>query len=120
VNGQAIYGTRPWTISGEGPTENLDEHIQFNEYKFNGYVAEDIRFTAKGDYIYILALDNPSNTVLVNSLSLAAKNGKVESVELLGSTEKVTWTQKEKALQIQPSKMYPTGSAVAYKVLVKK
>ena len=120
VNGEAIYGTRPWNISGEGPTENLDEHIQFNEYKFKGYVAEDIRFTANGDYIYIIALDVPDKTILVHSFALVANNGKVESIELLGSTEKVTWSQKEKALQIQPSKMYPTGNAVAYKVKVKK
>jgi len=65
-------------------------------------------------------MDVPDKTILVNSLSVAANIGKVESVELLGSSEKVTWSQKEKTLQIQPSKKYPTGSAVAYKVLVKK
>ena len=118
INGEAIYGTRPWKISGEGPTENLDENIQFNEYKFKGYVAKDLRFTTKGDYLYFLALEVPNETINVNSLSLISKNGKVKSVELLGSTEKVVWAQKDKAFQIQPSKSYPTGIAVAYKILL--
>jgi alpha-L-fucosidase len=118
VNGEAIYGTRPWKISGEGPTENMDETIQFNEYKFKGYVAKDLRFTTKGEYLYMLALDVPSETINVNSLSLLSGNGKVKSIELLGSTQKVIWTQKDKTLQIQPSKNYPAEIAVAYRILL--
>jgi alpha-L-fucosidase len=118
VNGEAIYGTRPWKISGEGPTENLDESIQFNESKFKGYIAKDLRFTIKGDYLFMFALDVPAETINVNSLSLLSKNGKVKSVELLGSTEKVVWTQKDKVLKIQPSKSYPTGMAVVYRILL--
>jgi len=53
VNGEAIYGTRPWKISGEGPTENLDESIQFNEQKFTGYVAKDLRFTVKDNNLFL-------------------------------------------------------------------
>jgi alpha-L-fucosidase len=118
VNGEAIYGTRPWKISGEGPTENLDESIQFNEQKFTGYVAKDLRFTIKDGNLFLFALDVPTETINVNSLSSISKNGKVKSIELVGSSEKVVWVQKEKALQIQPSKSYPTGMAVVYKIMI--
>ena len=43
INGEAIYGTRPWTIYGEGPTQvragNFSEDIPFT--------PKDIRFTTK-------------------------------------------------------------------------
>jgi len=117
VNGEAIYGTRPWKISGEGPTENLDESIQFNEQKFTGYVAKDLRFTVKGNNLFLFVLDVPTETINSTLLSILSKNGKVKSIELVGSSEKVVWAQKEKALQIQPSKSYPTGMAVVYKIM---
>ncbi len=116
VNGEGIYGTRPWKIDGEGPTENLDEHIQFNEYKFKGYTAKDIRFTLKGDLLYAFMLDVPKEKIVIKSLSLKSGNGKVASVELVGSAEKVVWTQKSDGLSIETSKSYPTESAVAYKI----
>ena len=45
INGEAIYGTRPWLIYGEGPSE--PEGGNFKE-DF-AYTAKDIRFTTKGD-----------------------------------------------------------------------
>jgi alpha-L-fucosidase len=118
INGEAIYGTRPWKISGEGPTENLDESIQFNEQKFTGYVAKDLRFTVKGNNLFLFVLDVPTETINSTLLSTLSKNGKVKSIELVGSSEKVVWAQKDKTLQIQPSKSYPTGMAVVYKILL--
>ena len=46
VNGEAIYGTRPWTIYGEGPTEVFEG--AFQDTKRKGFTAQDIRFTTKG------------------------------------------------------------------------
>lgn len=120
VNGEGIYGSRTWKISGEGPTENLDEHIQFNEYKFKGYVAKDIRFTTKGDYIYAFILDVPKEAITIKAFATSAGNGIIDKVELVGSSENVVWTQKNDGLKIQPSKNYPTESAVAYKITLKK
>ncbi len=120
VNGEGIYGSRPWKVSGEGPTENPDEHIQFNENKFTGYGPKDIRFTSKGDFLYAFVLDVPKEPVLIRSLSSGANNGKIERIELVGRPDKVTWTQKGDALTIQPSKEYPTENAVAYRILLKR
>lgn len=114
INGEGIYGSRPWKVSGEGPTENLDEHIQFNEYKFKGYAAKDIRFTTKGDNVFAFALDVPKETIIIKSLAVG--NGVITQIDLMGSDEKVIWKQKGDALTIQVSKNYPTANAVGYKI----
>ena len=44
VNGEGIFGTRPWKIYGEGPTQVSGG--MFNEQKVH-YTAEDLRFTTK-------------------------------------------------------------------------
>jgi alpha-L-fucosidase len=68
VNGEAIYGTSPWIIAGEGPT-NLGEasEIGFNEAD-TVYTSEDIRFTVKGDTIYATFLDWPGERALIKTL----------------------------------------------------
>ncbi len=59
INGEAIHGTRPWRIFGEGPTQTgaggaytLERHT---------YVTGDIRFTQKGDALYAIALAWPGD-----------------------------------------------------------
>jgi alpha-L-fucosidase len=68
VNGEAIYGTSPWIIAGEGPT-NLGEAtaIGFNE-RDTKYTSEDIRFTVKGDTIYATFLDWPGEKAVIKTL----------------------------------------------------
>ncbi len=46
VNGEAIYGTRPWVSYGEGPTKVAAG--SFQDTKTQEYTAEDFRFTTKG------------------------------------------------------------------------
>ncbi len=46
VNGEAIYGTRPWKVYGEGPTEVVGG--SFNDTKREAFSAQDIRFTVGG------------------------------------------------------------------------
>ena len=36
VNGEAIYGSRPWRILGEGPTEVVDGQFNDNDLTFTG------------------------------------------------------------------------------------
>ncbi|MDZ7317056.1 MAG: alpha-L-fucosidase [candidate division KSB1 bacterium] len=117
VNGEGIYGSRPWTISGEGTAEAPDETAMFNEYKSKGYTAEDVRFTIKGDVLYAFVLGVPTQKTVIKSLGLKA--GKIASVELVGSTEKVVWSQNAKGLMLQPAKRYPTEHAVAYRIRFK-
>jgi len=61
------------------------------------FTAEDIRFTAKGDFLFAIALGIPGKTTRIKSLSLDAGSGKITGIELVGSNDKVSWTQKKDA-----------------------
>jgi len=43
INGEAIYGTRPWKVFGEGPTDVPEGH--FTDTTRKPFTAADIRFT---------------------------------------------------------------------------
>ena len=47
VNGEAIYGTRPWTVFGEGPTAVVEG--PFADTKRQAFTPRDVRFTKKGN-----------------------------------------------------------------------
>ena len=68
VNGEAIYGTSPWFIAGEGPT-NLGRatEIGFNEAD-TVYTNKDIRFTVKGDVLYATFLAWPGEEAVIETL----------------------------------------------------
>jgi alpha-L-fucosidase len=114
ANGEGIYGTRPWDVAEEGPTKAAEG--SFAEYKPVDYNAKDIRFTAKNGIVYAFLLDVPVEKISVETLSKLAGHGSIEKVELLGSTEAIKWTQKNKALEIKPSKNYPSLEAVCYRI----
>ena len=57
VNGEAIYGTRPWKIYGEGPTKVVGG--SFKDTASKPFTGEDIRFTTKGNTLYAIALAWP-------------------------------------------------------------
>ena len=45
-HGEAIYGTRPFSVFGEGPPD-VTSNANFNERNQRAYTAEDIRFTRR-------------------------------------------------------------------------
>lgn len=63
VNGEAIYGTSPWFLFGEGPTTigNGNDGYHHNDH-FGRLVFthEDIRFTTNGPSLYATCLGRPS------------------------------------------------------------
>jgi alpha-L-fucosidase len=114
VNGEGIYGTRPWEQFGEGPTQIEGE--SFNEGTGKDFTEKDIRFTVKGDVIYAFVLDIPKEKIIIKSLASNSQTGKIGRVELVGSQDKVVWAQKPEGLVIQPSKAWPSECAVSYKI----
>jgi alpha-L-fucosidase len=101
VNGEAVYGTRPWKIYGEGPTKVVGG--AFNDTNTKPYTSQDIRFTAKGDNLYAIALGAPENAkVTIKSLAEgSAQNvGTISKIQLLGSKAAVKWTRDTGGLRI--------------------
>ncbi len=83
TNGEAIYGTRPWRVFGEGPTQPPLGHMAEGEAK--PFVAEDVRFTAKGGVLYAILLDWPTGQLSIRLLGQVCLNGgRIERVSLLG------------------------------------
>jgi alpha-L-fucosidase len=113
INGESIYGTRPWKVYGEGPTESASGSFADQKKPFT---AEDIRFTTKNEKLYAIILGIPKQETRIKSLSLDSNNVKVESIELLGSNEKISWAQRKDALIIPASSSYPSENAIVYKI----
>ena len=73
INGEGIYGTRPWK-------------------RADGKTADDIdlRFTQKNDVLYIHLLDKPQgNSLTILSITLAES----KEIQLLGGNGKLSWKQ---------------------------
>jgi len=102
ANGEAIYGTRPWKVYGEGPTEVINGG--FTDAKSKPFTAEDVRFTQKGNALYAIVLDWPVKPVIIKSLGTDAKllDQKIGGIHLLGSNEKVKWNLTGEGLTIEP------------------
>lgn len=100
INGEAIYETTPWKTFGEGPTGTSTGHLA--ESKDKPFTAEDIRFTAKGETLYVIALNWPeSNQMTIKTLSDSNTDlTEIESIKLLGSDKPVRWTRDSKGLHV--------------------
>lgn len=121
INRECIFGTRPWKVFGEGPAmeEAAELNAQgFNEGKGKPFGAEDVRFTTKGDTLYMIVLGWPTKELKIKSLGTASGlvDRPIKSIELLGSTEAIKWSQNEQALTIQPATNKPSDIAVVLKI----
>ncbi len=118
VNGEAIYGTRPWKMYGEGPTKVAAG--SFHDTDTAGYTAEDFRFTAKGKTLYAIELGWPTGgEAVIHSLGSTAMNGqKIGSVVLLGSDARLTFQQQPDALRIQFPSQASGKYAYAFRILL--
>lgn len=100
ANGEAIYGTRPWLVYGEGAVRAKGG--MFKE-DFN-YTDKDIRFTTKGKTLYAIALGWPEeNKLVIRSLAKTddAKQNQIKRVELLGHKGKLKFTQTTGGLAVE-------------------
>lgn len=120
INGEAIYGTRPWVVFGEGPSRLPEGGHKVEKIKI-AYTRLDIRYTQKSEKeIYAIVLDKPRDEIIMKTLStdIGALNSKIEKVELLGSKEKIEWTRNSKGLVIQVPKSLPSDYAHAFKIVL--
>lgn len=116
VNGDAIYGTRPWKIFGEGPTKVAEG--SFHDTDTQTYTAEDFRFTTKGNDLFAIELAWPTGTeAVVRSLGTSAlPAGRIQSISLLGSDAKLTYHQSADGLHIQLPAKPAADIAYAFRI----
>ncbi len=117
INGEAIYGTRPWKTFGEGPTEVVEG--AFQDTKRSGFTSRDIRFTTKGEALYAIVLGWPKNSeIVIESLGTgqAYHPAAIRKVELLGSTESLKWSRDAAGLKVKVPTEKPSTAALVLKI----
>ena len=122
VNGEAIYGSKVWRYSAEGPTKI--EEGQFADGNDKSFTSRDIRFTVNNGCLYATVLSYPENgEVCIESLReadasrLPLFHGIIKDVDVLGFSEKPEFKRDEKGLHIQTNTVkseYP----VVFKITV--
>ena len=94
INGESIYGTRPWERA-EGKTSD----------------AIDLRFTQKSEILYIHLLDKPQQSKLtILSITLA----EAKKIQVLGYKGNLTWKQDGENVEISLPKEISNSDSAAY------
>ena len=119
VNGEAIYGTHPWKVFGEGPTQ-----IQAgfgHDADTKPYTASDFRFTANGPYVYAISMACPADRVAeIHALGTGPQGIGYQTINatLLGSTDKVEWMHADSGLSIKLPESYDCKHGFALRVRI--
>ena len=108
VNGEAIYGSRPFRIAGEGPT--VPRKGAFSDADDTPYTSKDFRFTINHGKLYAIAM-KPSEDGEYTIHALAAKGKHTSQADINALIEQVdapdpavrilSWEQTEQGLVIR-------------------
>jgi alpha-L-fucosidase len=99
INGQAIFGTRPW-IEAEGTTTE----------------GIDVRFTQKEETLFAFLLDTPTqSSITIKSLEVTDET----SIKWLGYNEEIKWVQTGDNLTITLPKALERSPAYAINITPK-
>ncbi len=106
INGEAIYGSKLWRRSGEGPTEIPEG--QFTDGIKKNFTSQDIRFTTANGYLYATVLKRSDNgEYLVTALDSRDAShrdnfcGIVNNVTVLGTDKKPVWERRPDGLYVK-------------------
>jgi alpha-L-fucosidase len=125
-NGEAVYGSRAWTIPGEGEMVNGKLKMlpggklnrQHASFKFS---PRDFRFTAGKNgalYAFCMTVPAPGTPLKIMSLGADAKyfGHPVKSVKLLGHDGELEWKQEADGLAITSPAEMPFATAIVFKI----
>ena len=118
VNGEAIYGTMPWSVYGEGPSF-LEKTGHYSERNENAsYTEDDFRFTQKENTLYAICLGIPQGAAIIKSLGSRGRlfEGDILSVSLLGTDNPISFRQSDQDLWIQMPSDYSGKHACVFKI----
>jgi alpha-L-fucosidase len=118
INSEAIYDTRPWKKFGDGPSIPAKHQIANPRGPGKPLSPEDIRYTAKGGKLYVFCMGPQEKDIELTSLGTAgAAAGQIKNVRLIGSDEKLSWTQEAGRLKIARPAMQPHPFAIVFEVV---
>ncbi|MBY8991444.1 MAG: alpha-L-fucosidase, partial [Candidatus Lokiarchaeota archaeon] len=127
INGEAIYGSTPWSIAEEGPTK-LGEGGMFSERGDRPYTPDDIRFTVKDNALYAIVLGWPYRAVFTistlrksyiniqgereRSLIHIISEEDIKYIRMLGIEKNLNWSLDDNSLNIEVPEKKPCDYAV--------
>jgi alpha-L-fucosidase len=107
INGEAIYGTRPWVKLEEAAADDSSDRNS----------RGPIRFTRKDDVLYALFSNWPkSGELTLSSLPESAATGKPTSIRLLGSDKPLEFSQHSSGLKISLPETQPNDGPFAVRI----
>ncbi len=99
VNGEAIYGTRPWDHAEGDTLDNIG-----------------VRYTQKPDALYVLLLDKPKETqITIQSLRIGTNS----KIQLLNQENNLDWEQEGENLTISIPEDLVDSPAYVFKITPK-
>ncbi|HYI26150.1 MAG TPA: alpha-L-fucosidase, partial [Thermomicrobiales bacterium] len=125
VNGEAIYGTRPWKTYGEGPTSVVEG--PFADTKRERFTSRDIRFTTRSylqdgharEILFATALAIPSDRSLRIGVMQEGVRA-IESVSLVTGVWRdrppLSFRQAGDALEVDLPQELPSDHAVSVRI----
>lgn len=130
LNGEAIYGTRPFAIAAEGPTTVEDANYDVSKIQeqlnkgdavdvhSDTLTGQDFRFTTHGDTLYCIAFGWPEDGLF--RIRTLRQNGPfqkpVQSVTMLGDGAPLSFTRDGEALKVTAPQKRPCSCAYVMKI----
>ncbi len=115
VNGEAIYGTRPWREYGEGTMVKISDDGRQGKQKMG---PDCVRFTVKDNVLHAICFGWPDfSDFTIKSLSSEhpVSKGGIKSNTKLGSEEVIEWEHKEDGHEV----IFPTEEPCDYAYVLK-
>ena len=129
VNGEGIFGTRPWKIYGEGPATKVvipktGKEFDPSEDKKPDLGVRDVRYSAKGKTLYALVQGWPasgSSEVILEALGTNSPQqpAKATDVRLLGRAEALKFRQDSTGLRVTLPSTTPTAADIGICIKIK-
>ena len=127
INGEAIYGSRPYKVAAEGPTSEQDEDYDTDKIKeqlktgnavdilSRQMTPRDFRFTTRDGFLYAIAMGWPDEGFWeIKNLRLGAEN--VSRVSLLGQKDHLSFVQTPEFLSVKAPDKRPCSHAFVLKI----
>lgn len=125
-NGKAVYGSRAWTIPGEG--EMVDGKLRMlppgklgskhADFKFS---SQDFRFTVGKNnalYAFCMTVPAPGTPLKIKSLGTVKQyySQSIKTVKLLGYDGDLHWKQESDGLAITCPAEMPFASSIVFEI----
>ncbi|MDW5290280.1 alpha-L-fucosidase [Formosa sp. PL04] len=140
LNSEAIYASKPWKVHGDNlyssfidpnssnknlANMNPEDLKKMEDKQFNNrtkdtppYGPNEVRFTTKGDVLYMIVLNPTEGDIKIPALGLKSQYNpkKIRSITLIGSDEKIKFKQERDKLILNVPAHRPNAYAAVFVV----